>query len=235
MIEADLYPPLKRFLEGQGYEVKGEVGDCDVVARQGDEVVVVELKRTLTLKLVLQAVDRLALSEVVYICVPASAPGLKSDRKSMLKLLRMLGLGLVVVELDVADGLVEVALDPGEYRPKVSKPRQARLLGEFAHRVGDPNLGGSQGPKMTVFRQRALRLAAYLKESGPTKASVLAKELDDPKALGLLYRDVYGWFDRQGKGIYALSPRGEREAIGVTEHDASQASLPTSSCRRDCR
>lgn len=216
MIEADLYPPLKAFLECQGYEVKGEVGDCDVVARRDDEIVVVELKRTLTLKLVLQAVDRLALSEVVYLCVPASAPGLKSDRKSMLKLLRMLGLGLVVVELDVADGLVEVMLDPGEYRPKINKRRQTRLLGEFAHRVGDPTKGGTRGQKMTVFRQRALRLAAYLREAGPTKASVLAAELDDPKARGLLYRDVYGWFERPENGIYALSPRGERE---LAEHE----------------
>ena len=43
--ETDLYPPIKCFLEGQGYEVKGEVGDCDVVAvRDGDEPVLVELK-----------------------------------------------------------------------------------------------------------------------------------------------------------------------------------------------
>jgi len=30
--ESDLYPPLKRFLESQRYEVKGEVLDCDGVA-----------------------------------------------------------------------------------------------------------------------------------------------------------------------------------------------------------
>jgi len=32
MLETDLYPPVKAFLEGQGYDVKGEVQDCDVVA-----------------------------------------------------------------------------------------------------------------------------------------------------------------------------------------------------------
>ena len=43
--ESDLYPPLKRFLEAQGYAVKGEVNDCDAVAvRGGEEPVVVELK-----------------------------------------------------------------------------------------------------------------------------------------------------------------------------------------------
>ena len=35
--EAALYAPVKEFLERQGYEVKGEVKGCDVVARRGDE------------------------------------------------------------------------------------------------------------------------------------------------------------------------------------------------------
>jgi len=35
MKESDLYQPLKRFLELQGYDVKGEVQDCDVVAVRG--------------------------------------------------------------------------------------------------------------------------------------------------------------------------------------------------------
>ena len=32
MAESDLYKPIKVFLEKQGYEVKGEVRGCDVVA-----------------------------------------------------------------------------------------------------------------------------------------------------------------------------------------------------------
>ena len=66
--EADLYPPLKEFLTHQGYEVKGEVEHCDVIAVRGDEpVVVVELKLSLNLTVVLQAVDRLQISDIVYI------------------------------------------------------------------------------------------------------------------------------------------------------------------------
>lgn len=43
--ETDLYPPVKAFLEAQGYVVKAEVARCDVVAVRGDEPpVVVELK-----------------------------------------------------------------------------------------------------------------------------------------------------------------------------------------------
>ena len=44
-VESDLYAPVKAFLEAQGYEVKGEVTGCDVVATRGGEPpVIVELK-----------------------------------------------------------------------------------------------------------------------------------------------------------------------------------------------
>jgi len=32
MSEMELYDPIKRFLEAQGYAVKGEIGACDIVA-----------------------------------------------------------------------------------------------------------------------------------------------------------------------------------------------------------
>ena len=61
-LEAALYSPVKQFLERQGYEVKGEVRGCDLVARRGDEPpVIVELKLRFSLPLVLQGIDRLAL------------------------------------------------------------------------------------------------------------------------------------------------------------------------------
>ena len=71
MKESDLYLPLKRFLESQEYEVKGEVQDCDVLAICGKEIpVVVELKLSLNLDVVLQAVERLSLTPKVYIGIP---------------------------------------------------------------------------------------------------------------------------------------------------------------------
>ena len=36
--ETDLYEPVKRLLEGQGYEVKAEVGAADVVGLRGEEL-----------------------------------------------------------------------------------------------------------------------------------------------------------------------------------------------------
>lgn len=216
MKESDLYLPLKRFLESQNYAVKGEIQDCDVLAVRGDETpVVVELKRSLNLDVVLQAVERLALTPTVYIGIPKQCKVLSKRRRRVLKLLKMLGLGLVVIDSNSTHGNVEVLVDPGEYKPRISKRRQARLLGEFVKRVGDPNLGGMQKRKgvMTAYRQKALAIAQLLQKQGPTKASQIAKTLQEPKARDILYRNVYGWFDRVSLGVYELSPRGKQEIL----------------------
>ena len=61
ILETSLYRPVKIFLEGLGFVVKGEVRDCDLVALKGDNlpvVVICELKLTFNLELILQGVDR---------------------------------------------------------------------------------------------------------------------------------------------------------------------------------
>ena len=125
----------------------------------------------------------------------------------------MLGLGLMVIDSGRETGSVKVLIDPGEYRPRQSKHRRERLLGEFQKRVGDPNLGGAEKRKgiMTAYRQRAIEIAQFLQEQGPTKASQIALALQEPKARDILYKDVYGWFDRLSLGIYGISPRGKQE------------------------
>ena len=65
-METTLYLPVKRFLERLGFEVKGEIDGCDLVALRGGEppvVVIGELKLSFTLELVLQGVDRTAASD----------------------------------------------------------------------------------------------------------------------------------------------------------------------------
>ena len=212
MKESDLYPPLKAFLESQNYEIKGEVGNCDVFAIRGTEPpLIVELKLSLNLTVILQAVDRLVLTSSVYIGVPNDCSALKRKYRQIRKLLRLLGIGLITINPSKKSGQAKVLLDPGEYKPRVSKHRQVRLLGEFEKRVGDPNLGGSEFKKgiMTAYRQSALNVACYLQQQGPTKASDIARQTEEAKARDILYRDVYGWFDRVSRGIYELSPPGQ--------------------------
>ncbi len=145
MPEADLYAPIKKFLTAQGYRVKGEIAACDVVAVRGDEPpVIVELKDQLNLSLILQAVDRLAVTDTVYVAFRIGgkhSASWRSRRKSILSLLRRLGLGVLTVSVR---GRVEAALDPAPYRPRANTRRKARLLKEFTERVGDPEAGGSE-------------------------------------------------------------------------------------------
>lgn len=216
MKEADLYPPLKAFLETQGYEVKGEIGNCDVMAvRDTKAPVVVELKLRLNLDVILQAVDRISVTSSVYIGIPVKTAGFKRKRRQVIKLLRMLGLGLLEIDPASAVGAVNVVLDPGPYTPRQSKARRDRLLGEFASRIGDPNAGGADKRKglMTAYRQKALAIARFLRDRGPARASGIAGALQEPKSRDILYRNVYGWFDRVSYGVYGLSPRGEREIL----------------------
>ena len=215
--ESDLYAPVKAFLEGQGYEVKAEINGCDLVARRGDEPpLIVELKGGFTLPLVLQGVDRLALADDVYLAVGVTrrpSPGSlwRRERRGILKLCRRLGLGLLAVHEPTArrPALVEPLLDPAPYRPRPDRRRRGQLLREFAHRVGDPNTGGSnRRPIVTAYRQDALRCLAVLAERGPTKAAEVARASGVPRAAALMYRDVYGWFERVDRGVYAQSAKG---------------------------
>lgn len=216
MKESDLYLPLKSYLETQGYAVKGEVEHCDVMAVRGEETpVVIELKLVINLTVVMQAVDRLAMTPNVYVGIPSQCKTLKRQHKKIIKLLKMLGLGLITIHPDRQNNKVKVLLDPGDYQPRQSSTRQQRLIGEFAKRVGDPNLGGGEMKKgiVTAYRQTAVAIALYLKENGPTKAAQVAKTLNTRKARNIMYRDVYGWFDNVSLGVYALSPRGHKEIL----------------------
>ena len=105
MKETDLYPPIKRFLESRGYEVKAEVKDCDVVAVRGKEApVIVEIKIGFTLQLVLQGIDRLAISETVYLAI---AEPRRRVRAGLVKLCRRLGLGLITVRGENVEALAD--------------------------------------------------------------------------------------------------------------------------------
>jgi hypothetical protein len=215
--ERALYAPVKAFLEKQGYAVKAEVRGCDVVARRGDgPAVIVELKRRFSLDLVLQGVDRRALSDAVYLAVDgATARGRRRDRpdgRAVRKLCRMLGLGLLLVFPGRRRGAgVEVVLDPLPYRPRIDRRRAGLLLGEYARRVGDPNTGGVTRVKLvTAYRQEALRCAQVLARDGCCSPRSLRAAARAPSAGRILRDDVYGWFQRVARGVYALSPNGAK-------------------------
>ncbi|MFG6593420.1 DUF2161 domain-containing phosphodiesterase [Sulfitobacter sp. 1A13368] len=213
--ETDLYPPIKAFLEDQGYVVKAEVGAADVVAVRGAEPpVVVELKLGFSLALFHQCLARLKVVDDVYLAV-ARQPGKRFAKavKDNVTLARRLGLGLITVRL--SDGLVEVHCDPGPYAPRKNAKRAALLLREFARRQGDPNDGGqTRAGLVTAYRQDALKLAVYLFEAGASKGADVARATGVSAATRMMRDDHYGWFEKVDKGIYGLTPKGA-EAVAT--------------------
>lgn len=208
--ETALYGPVKRFLEALGYEVKGEVCGCDLVARRGDEPpIIVELKLRLTLALVLQGIDRLAVSERVYLAVPRpprTARGLMPDAPTVRRLCRRIGVGLLLVGRNG----VAVIEEPVPYRPRPARRRAARLLSEFERRRGDPNVGGrNRAPIITAYRQDALRVARTLAAQGVMRLPELRTATGVADAAPILQRNVYGWFTRVARGSYGLSSIGQ--------------------------
>ncbi|MFU8882161.1 MAG: DUF2161 domain-containing phosphodiesterase [Rhodobacterales bacterium] len=207
--ESELYGPIKAYLEAQGYTVKGEVGAVDVLACRGQEPpLVVELKTGFSLALLHQAVARQAVTDLVYVAVPhrtgkVAARALRSN----IGLCRRLGLGVLSVR--VADGLVVAHADPGSFTPRKQPRRKAALLREFQRLQGDPNRGGSvrQGV-MTGYRQDALRCAELLATAGPSRGRDVAAIAGVKVATRIMADNHYGWFMRVSTGVYTLTEAG---------------------------
>lgn len=206
-METALYLPIKSFLEAAGYAVKGEVGGCDLVGLTDGEppvVVICELKMTFNLELILQAVDRAAASDEVWIAarVSAKGKGREGDRRFR-DLCRRLGFGMLAVS---DNDLVDVIVSPIAPMPRKNARRRSRLVDEHRRRKGDPALGGStRKPIMTAYRQQALVCAAAI-EGGVQRPKDMREAA--PKAPQILRDNVYGWFERVDRGIYALTELG---------------------------
>jgi len=225
-LETALYLPVKRYLESLGLEAKGEICGCDVVAlKNGDPVavVVVELKSTFTLELVLQAVDRTAIADEVWLAVATSRTGRgKEGDPRVKKLCRYLGVGLLTV---FDTGSVEIVVEPAEWKPRINRKRRSRLVEEHNRRRGDPATGGStKRPIMTAYRQQALACAACLR-SGPARPRDLKPVV--AKAPAILQHNVYGWFERIDRGVYGLTAAGRAALVTWADH------VPTVSERPD--
>ena len=218
-LEQDLYEPVRIFLEQSGCTVRGEVGACDLVASTRDQTMMaVELKLVLNLTVILQATQRQRLFSDVWIAVARAGKAQTGRRwQQLLHLLRRLELVLRIVDLEKPSRPVSVALVPQmvdrSQLIRRNKARMLRLKQEFEGRHGDHNRGGStKVPRVTVYREQALRVAALMTGLDDASASQL-KALGAPQLTwNILYDNHYKWFERLGFGRYRLSNAG-RQAL----------------------
>ena len=226
-METSLYLPVKAFLENLGFQAKGEIGGCDIVALNDgfpSALVICELKLSFNLELVLQAVDRSAACDEVWLAVRASVRGRGRETDPRVKkLCRLCGFGLLTV---FESGRVEVLVEPVAWKPRHDAKRKSRLADEHRRRRGDPAMGGStRRPIMTAYRQQALVCASAM-VSAPTRPRDLKSTA--PDAAKILLHNVYGWFERVERGLYSLTDVG-RKALVQWNVEATQppgAALP---------
>lgn len=206
MKETDMYDALKEHFEEQGFTVRSEVRDIDVVAMKEGLLLGIEMKRGLTMELLVQGALRQKTCDLVYLAVPRPKR-VKKDRNmmNMLYLLRRLEMGLLYVDVE-KNAVMEVCepsfydLDKGK-RAKLKE--KTRILKEAGKRSLDGNKGGSRGKRLlTAYREDSLRAAALIRIRGV----ISPREL---KALGinhtLLSRNYYNWFQKVEHGKYALN------------------------------
>jgi hypothetical protein len=212
--ESDLYEPLSEYLANQGYTVRGEVNNCDVVALKGDNLIIVELKKTLNVTLLTQAVKCQQSCESVYIGIPRPPDKRKwlYANKTVQLLLKRLELGLIFISPGHKRTPVEIIMHPLPYeRHKKHKSRRA-IIREIECRSGDFNTGGSCRTKIiTAYRENAIQIACYLTQLGPTQPKALRKLGTGDKTLSILRSNFYSWFERVGYGLYTVSTKGQTE------------------------
>lgn len=217
ILEEDLSSPICEFLLKQGYTVRSEVNYCDITALKENELVVVELKRNLSVELLAQAVKRQKAADLVYIAVPKPKRMLGNSKwKDICHLIRRLELGLILVSFKGRQAFIEIPIEPIYFdRGKsktINKKKKENIIKEINGRYVDLNVGGSTGKKLvTAYRESALFIACCLNMLGPLSPKAL-RELgtDNKKTTSILSENHYGWFEKVHRGMYNLNDEGKK-------------------------
>lgn len=216
ILEVDLFKPVSDFLIEQGYTVRSEVKDCDIAAYKDDELVIVELKRNLSVDLLAQGAKRQKSAEIVYVAIPKPKRLTANSKwKDIIHLIRRLELGLILISFKGDRGIVEIAVHPAPFdrdrSVKANKKKREGIIKEAKRRYMDANIGGSTRTKLvTAYKESAIFVACCLKKHGPLSPKQI-KELvsEEIKPQSILGQNYYGWFDRIEKGVYVINDAGK--------------------------
>jgi len=210
-MEKDLFNPIKKHFEAQGFVCDGEVDGIDLYMEKDGMAVAVELKVSLDFRVVMQAALRQKLVPHVYIGTFA----VKSTRSSLFRdklyLLKRLGIGLILVTK--SSKAVNILCEPAQPQLKdtASTARKRKhLKHEFSERRTHLNTGGVNKKKLiTSYREDALLVLNTLAEIGGEASPAQVKTLCAvERTYNILYYNHYGWFKHSSKGLYSITDKG---------------------------
>ncbi len=207
MVETDLYSPVKAYLEQKGFCVKGEIGNVDVFGEREKEIVAVELKIQIALKLIYQAVERQKVADLVFIAIPHATWSRYKYKKSFIQLLKRLSIGLLLVK----NNDIEVRLEASLLKGKKKQAKKRLLINEFRNRKSEQTKGGTKGIIMTHYRERVIQILVLFDQRpilSPKQIKEMTKIYNAPS---ILQKNYYGWFERVQRGQYRLSELGKVE------------------------
>ena len=219
MRESDLFDPVKRLFCAMGYKVNAEVLDCDITALKDDELIIIELKRSLSVALLSQALERQKTGAKVYIAVPKPKKYSPRSFRDTLYVIKKLELGLIFVTIKDTDcSFAEIIHSPESFSPvRENKKIRAKIIQEINGRAIDTNIGGVTQRKIaTAFTEKNI-YAACIIELYETASPKQIKEITGFDCGGFLRANYYGWFNKIEKGIYSITDKCRRDLSDYPE------------------
>ncbi len=147
MRESDMALPVANWLKSQGYRVYPEEMQYDFVASNDEQIVIVEMKLSLTWKLCQQV------SRAAYNCVRTYAAIATKPRDKNYKVLKDYGAGIILVR----NGQVVVLDEPGTNRLHIRKYWEPQIIERLRNKpepkeiiAGIPQLKGN-GPMQRLM------------------------------------------------------------------------------------
>lgn len=210
--EEELSKPLEDFLIKKGFLIRCEIKNCDMVAQRDEKYYCIELKKTLSVDLLCQAVERKKMVDGVFICIPAPKYGIGSRNfKNKLKLLKELNIGLIIIYMLSKDRIVEIVSTPKIKENNKKGKKRELLIKEFDGRTGNYNRAGISKKKIiTAYREKCLLVAKLLNEYGKSSPAELIRRGAPSKTQNILYKNYYRWFNRIDRGLYEISLSGKK-------------------------
>lgn len=211
MKETDLFKPVRTLFLEQGYDVQGEILAADVFAVKGDEIIIVELKLQISLKLIYQTMERQKVAHRVYLAAPKLVVQRHiKNHAQFIPLLKRLSIGLISVTLERAEVMLEPE-DINQPAKRGSSSKKRLMLHEFHARDQHQTIGGTNQKKMTFYREQVIEIAKALHTLQEASTKLIKDYTRIEKTADILSKNFDGWFMKNEKGLHQLSPKGEKE------------------------